>query len=661
MQYTTAKKIETNGERAKAAELKPAPPLHGYFFGWKDCVERLADNITRGREGKPPQFRQLFVETVNACNFRCPMCYTGAANEKGRTRNEFLEWKNVIRTAKDAGVEVVAVAGRGEPLLDQNFWKLGEFVRGEGLDFLVFTNGTLVTPDIAKRLKETCTTVVTKLFAMDPKIHDVMIGIKGEYVKTRKALVHLLEAGMKAPNLGIDLVITKQNDQDLDQILRMCRMLGAIPYFERFAPIGRGEKLNEKVVFTKEEANAVYERLRKIDEEEFGITWGLDENMAALAHAETDKRMVALHVDVFGNVQPGLETRHVIGNFRDREGGVAEILADTGKWLEYYDGIANEIGLEIEKELAVTFQQTYAKRLKNAAIYARKICEEHGCRGAQEKGEVPEAVKRLVGEIRKEVGGTGYEGAFEEIEGMVLDRRKYVRLAGEMLLTEVVYGTRHRDNCEEHDLQQYEWEAWGVDAHLGKDRFWKAFTRANGFGAIDGDYIVACGTVNNQLLGLFLEKKLEFAATNIVKMMLPNEREVPQDENKKMAEMFGRTLEKGGGMPIFWNLAYEHTGGRKDIPKNNAFFEVVKKKAGEEMAHIREEMKATNTMDWLRQNTACLFVGANDLAALAGFLYYETQDEQVKGAALEILRMMKNDGVLGGKIMRKKGIPKDQL
>jgi MoaA/NifB/PqqE/SkfB family radical SAM enzyme len=236
--------------------------------------------------------------------------------------------------------------------MDPNLWRLGDFVRENGMDFLVFTNGTMVTPEAARRLKETCTTVITKMFALDAGAHDLLVGVKGEYVKTRRALVELLGAGLRAPNLGIDLVITRQNRDDLENLLRVCRMLGVVPYFERLARTGRGKGLNGNIVLPDGEVDEVFRRLRKVDEAEFGLTWGVVPGMAALANAETDKRMVAVHVDVFGNVQPGLETGHIIGNFRDNGEGIEGVLNDCRAWAAYYRAVAADVGLEAGGEAA---------------------------------------------------------------------------------------------------------------------------------------------------------------------------------------------------------------------------------------------------------------------------------------------------------------------
>ncbi len=681
MEFKTKRLIGLNADRAKTMGLKPAPTLNGYFFEWKDCVENLAQNIRRTQKGEPPKFMQLFLETINACNLKCPMCYTGALGENGRTRLEFLEWKKTIQAAKQAGIEWVVVAGCGEPLLDDKLWHLTDLVRNEELKILVFTNGTLVTPDMAKKLKENCTTIITKFFAMDPKAHDALVGVKGEYVKTRKALVEMLETGLEAPNLGIDLVITKQNQNDLDHILRMCRMFNVVPYFERLAQIGRGEKVNGNTVLTPEENRAIFERLRQIDETEFGFTWEITDEMPALANAGTDKRMIAAHVDVYGNLQPGLATGQVIGNIRDVDGGVDEIFQNADAWGRYYQVVAEEIGLEMKTEDTVSNTKmkkdtkkiknghgTHQKRILQAIDEIKELHENPACKCTawDEEKEIPQNALELVDKIENAVKGTDYEEVFQEIRKLILNKKTQLRLTGYLLLTEMVYGRRHLEYCNEFDLQRYKWEAWGTTAHLNTDPIWKIFNNNHGYRIIDRDYFEICANFMRGRLKILAKLRLEFAITNEMKCAVPGERSLGKEKNTEQAELFKEAIApaRGGNMPIFWNLAYEHTGGRKDIPKNEAFHNIVKEFAGEEIKEIYKDMQGKDPIEWLRTNTCCLFVGANDLASLAGFMYHEAtakKDKETEEAALGILRIMCENQMLKQKIMRKKGLPRQFL
>jgi hypothetical protein len=260
----------------------------------------------------------------------------------------------------------VGIAGCGEPFLDQEFPKLAKAVKANRLDLVLFTNGTKLTKENVRLLRENCAAVVTKFFALEPAAHDALVGVKGEYVRTRRALADLLDAGFREPNLAIDVVVAKQNRGELANLLRMCRMLGIIPYFERMAIEGKAKKLNGNMVLAQDEADAAFEELRQIDEREFGFTWALTPGMPVLAHAEADKRMVAFLQDAFGNVHPGDTLDIVMGNIRNTEGGINEILGNAAAWNAYYKEVAANVGLEKAKA---------ANGMEKAAITGEKADE----------------------------------------------------------------------------------------------------------------------------------------------------------------------------------------------------------------------------------------------------------------------------------------------
>jgi hypothetical protein len=51
-------------------------------------------------------------------------------------------------------------------------------------------------------------------------------------------------------------------------------------------------------------------------------------------------------LDVFGNVQPGLESGSIMGNVRLVPGGIAGILENGRVWGQYYGPLAREGGID---------------------------------------------------------------------------------------------------------------------------------------------------------------------------------------------------------------------------------------------------------------------------------------------------------------------------
>ena len=704
------KTMETNKGRAARMGLQPAPTLKGYFFNRKDCLDMLEKNIAATANGGPPEFRLLFLETVDACNLKCPMCYTNAQPKNVAVKNEFLEWNAALVAAKGAGVRTVAVAGKGEPLMDPDFFRLADAVRGHGMEFLTFTNGTLVTPGMAKQLEGTCDTVITKMFGLTPKVNDVLVGVKGEHVRMRRAVANLLDAGLDGPRLGIDAVVAKQNEAELDNLLRMCRMFNIVPYFEKLAFMGKAANANANICLNDKEALAVFERLRKIDEAEFGFTWAIPEGATwlALAHGETDKRALALHMDVYGNVVPGLATGKAIGNIRGRPGGIAAIMQDAPAWNAYYADLAKELGVQGKVATAAatagtpvalqTHQFDFAQGIIAAAeefgkMFAKaKAKHEDECRcelfeknfndalkkhdqfcgcgnfanNFGERFRVPAYTLNLVADIEKAAAGTPLEDAMPKIKELALDENPIRRKFGHMLLIDAVHGRRHAHFCDKDDLTKHEWEAQGRGAHEAKDPLMhKLGERA--LDVLKED--VTAFRLTWDCLGIALQNRLWAAAVNLayIGMIYTEHPKTTKDGIREAAAAMDKALERnlGKGGPTFWCYLYEVCAGKKDVAYEPQHFAVAKKYAAIELGNMLAGLREQgDPIAYLQANAECAFIGANDLAALAGYLYADAKrdgDAKLAENALETLELLCRDEVLRGKIMRKKGILKEAL
>lgn len=77
----------------------------------------------------------------------------------------------------------------------------------------------------------------------------------------------------------IDSYISKENADDLKDVLRFCRKNNIIPYFESFITKGFNEKDYKNKILTQGELDNFFLDLQKIDEEEFSIKTELKKGM----------------------------------------------------------------------------------------------------------------------------------------------------------------------------------------------------------------------------------------------------------------------------------------------------------------------------------------------------------------------------------------------
>ena len=86
------------------------------------------------------------------CNLKCRHCYASADNHRSPGEMTTAEGKRFIDDLAEYGVPVILFSG-GEPLMRQDLIELATYAKQQGLRVAMSTNGTLITPEIATKLK----------------------------------------------------------------------------------------------------------------------------------------------------------------------------------------------------------------------------------------------------------------------------------------------------------------------------------------------------------------------------------------------------------------------------------------------------------------------------------------------------------------------------
>ncbi len=113
--------------------------------GWR-AVRRFE---RRQRRGEPffPAF--LMLSITDRCNLRCQGCWVTAADPPRELSGEAVD--RLIAAANAHGSHFFGLLG-GEPLLHPGLWDI--MARHPDCYFQVFTNGTLLTPEAAERMRQ---------------------------------------------------------------------------------------------------------------------------------------------------------------------------------------------------------------------------------------------------------------------------------------------------------------------------------------------------------------------------------------------------------------------------------------------------------------------------------------------------------------------------
>src|SRR5512139_1584261 len=148
-----------------------------------------------------PPFVMILSPTLH-CNLRCKGCYTLGYGTKPELPYELV--KRVLGECQEVGIHFVTVLG-GEPFVYPNLFQMIE--EHPQIFFQVYTNGTLMTREKAKRLSELGNAMVVISIEGYEEETDRWRG-KGVYKKIMNAFDDLREARVL---IGTSATVTSQN------------------------------------------------------------------------------------------------------------------------------------------------------------------------------------------------------------------------------------------------------------------------------------------------------------------------------------------------------------------------------------------------------------------------------------------------------------------
>ncbi len=150
-------------------------------------------------EGIPP-LRTFYVYLSSSCNLRCRHCwitpeFSGDTPVPGTTV-DITTLHKAVNEAKTLGLSSAKLTG-GEPMLHPQFLDVVDMLSSEGLSLIMETNGTLITPEIARHLKEKTRMnfISLSIDSPVPEEHDAFRGVKGAFQRTLAGVDALVDAG----------------------------------------------------------------------------------------------------------------------------------------------------------------------------------------------------------------------------------------------------------------------------------------------------------------------------------------------------------------------------------------------------------------------------------------------------------------------------------
>jgi MoaA/NifB/PqqE/SkfB family radical SAM enzyme len=137
------------------------------------------------------------IDLTYRCNNNCRHCWVLAPNTEVERRMELstAEWIEIINQARAQGTREWMISG-GEPMIRDDFGELLEYVLGKSSYCSLNTNGTLITPALAKKMKD-AVLVLVSLYGATAEVHDHITRNPGSHDAALRGISYLREAGAR--------------------------------------------------------------------------------------------------------------------------------------------------------------------------------------------------------------------------------------------------------------------------------------------------------------------------------------------------------------------------------------------------------------------------------------------------------------------------------
>jgi len=190
------------------------------------------------------QLRLVFWETTAGCNLECVHCRRlDVAHEMMKNDLTTGQAKRMIDNIA-AQAKCILVLSGGEPLIRPDIFELAEYADAQGLTVALASNGVLITPEVAQKIKDAkIQRVSISLDGATPQTHDLFRRLPGSFEQAVLGIKNLQAVGLETQ---INSTIARHNVHEVKQLYQNAIDLGveALHIF-MLVPVGCGVQIAE--------------------------------------------------------------------------------------------------------------------------------------------------------------------------------------------------------------------------------------------------------------------------------------------------------------------------------------------------------------------------------------------------------------------------------
>ena len=287
------------------------------------------------------------LDLTYRCNNTCRHCWLWLPPDAQQCREElsFEEIRRIVDEARAMGCQAWAISG-GEPMLRPDFAEIFAYITRKAVHYKLNTNGTLITPEIARLLTRKGNKMVA-LYGATAEVHDGVTRNPGSFEATMRGFAYLKEAGA---GFTVQIVPMRANYHQYDEMLALARSLS--PHYRVGAPwlwlsACRSETRNREIAHQRLDPASVIALDEPVPTTEAMAARGdrqADPGAFSCGVAQTDDRLFAsciaarrdFHIDPYGQIsfccfikEPALRYDLRAGTFHEAWEAFIPSLADA--------------------------------------------------------------------------------------------------------------------------------------------------------------------------------------------------------------------------------------------------------------------------------------------------------------------------------------------